>query len=236
MPVRKNIVVSGATKGIGRAIVEKFFDEGFDVAFCARNGKELNVFKNELEARSQGQKVLAIQCDVSDKAEVQAFAQQAALEFEHIDVLVNNAGVFYPGKISDEEDGIFELQMQTNLASAYHLSRALLPYMNKGGHLFNMCSTASITAYTNGGSYCISKYALLGLSKVLREELKKEGIRVTAVLPGATLTGSWEGTELPQEKFIPSPEIADCIWHCWKLSPRTVVEELLIRPQEGDIL
>lgn len=234
---RPNIVVSGASKGIGRAIVQRFYKEGFDVAFCARNNKALNQFKNELESSGSDQKVLAISCDVSDKEAVEWFAEQVAFEFEKIDVLVNNAGIFIPGALSLEEEGTFEKQMHTNLFSAYYLTRALLPYMKEleHAHLFNICSTASITAYANGGSYCISKFALLGMNKVFREELKPEKIAVTAVLPGATLTDSWAGTDLPENRFIDAEQVAEAVWQAYQMSPRTVLEEILIRPMEGDI-
>lgn len=234
---RPNIVVSGASKGIGKAIVHHFFNEGFDVAFCARNNKELIQFKNELEAKGTEQKVVAIACDVSDKEAVQWFAEQVAFEFETIDVVVNNAGVFLPGKLSEEADGVFEQQMHTNLFSAYYLSRALIPYMleSKHAHLFSICSTASIMAYPNGGSYCISKFALLGMTKVLREELRADGIAVTAILPGATYTDSWSGTDMPESRFIDPANVAASVWHAYQLSPRTVIEELIVRPFDGDI-
>jgi short-subunit dehydrogenase len=121
--------------------------------------------------------------------------------------------------------------------SAYTLTRALLPEMvaARAGHIINMCSTASITAYTNGGSYCITKFALLGFSRVLREELKHHNIRVTQVLPGATLTASWEGVDLPAERFIDAGGLAELIFAIVQARPGTVVEELLVRPQLGDI-
>jgi short-subunit dehydrogenase len=103
------------------------------------------------------------------------------------------------------------------------------------GHIFNVCSIASIQAYANGGAYAISKFALLGFSKCLREELKSYQIRVTAVLPGATRTASWDGTSLPDERFMPSEDIAETIFAAYALSNRSVVEEILIRPQLGDI-
>ena len=98
-----------------------------------------------------------------------------------------------------------------------------------------MCSIASIKAYPNGGSYAISKFALLGFSKVLREELKEFGIRVTAILPGATRTASWDGVELPDDRFMKVEDVADTIFSAYSLSSRSVVEEILIRPQLGDI-
>ena len=105
----------------------------------------------------------------------------------------------------------------------------------KKGHIFNICSTASITAYTNGGSYCISKFAMYGMSKVLREELKADQIRVTSVMPGATFTASWEGVDLPEDRFMKPEDVAEMIFTTYQLSDRTVVEDLVIRPQLGDL-
>ena len=105
----------------------------------------------------------------------------------------------------------------------------------KSGHIFNMCSIASFTAYANGGSYAISKFALLGFSKCLRAELKDQGIRVTAVMPGATFTDSWKETTLPEERFMPSEDVANMVFASYSLSPRSVVEDIVIRPQLGDI-
>ena len=106
----------------------------------------------------------------------------------------------------------------------------------RSGHVFNLCSIASIEeAYPNGGSYAISKFALLGFSKVLREELKAYGIRVTAILPGATRTASWDGVELPDDRFMKVEDVADAVYAAYALSGRSVVEEMVIRPQLGDI-
>ena len=150
---------------------------------------------------------------------------------------MNNAGVFIPGKITEEEDGSLEKMMSINTYSAYYMSRYIIDSMKnkKGGYIFNICSTASIMPYLNGGSYCISKHAMLGFSKVLREELKEIGIRVSAVLPGATYTSSWEEADLPESRFIKSSDIAETIWSAFSLSENTVIEELIVRPQLGDI-
>ena len=133
--------------------------------------------------------------------------------------------------------GMLEQMMQTNLHSAYHLTRALLPSLVKArsGHIFNMCSVASIKTYPNGSLYSISKFAVLGFSRSLRDELKEKNVRVTSVLPGATYTDSWEGIDLPEDRFMKPEDIADSIWDIYKLSDRTVVEEIILRPQSGDI-
>jgi short-subunit dehydrogenase len=137
----------------------------------------------------------------------------------------------------EEEDGTLESMIESNVYSAYYTSRGLIAIMkqNKLGHIFNMCSIASIKAYPNGGSYAISKFALLGFTKVLREELKPFGIRVTAVMPGATKTASWEGTDLPDSRFMKTEDVAEVIFNAYSISSRSVVEEVIIRPQLGDI-
>jgi NADP-dependent 3-hydroxy acid dehydrogenase YdfG len=233
----KSILVTGCTKGIGLAIVNEFAAKGFNVAGCARNKEELTILFTELSSNYPNQKFFMEVCDVANIALLKIFASDVLKEFGDIDVLVNNAGIFLPGSICEEEEGSFENQMNTNVASAYHLTRAIVPVMKeaKSGHIFNICSTASITAYTNGGSYCISKFAMLGMSKVLREELKDYKIKVSSILPGATLTNSWAGTDLPEERFMPANDIAKVISTVQELSYSTNVEEIIMRPLAGDI-
>jgi NAD(P)-dependent dehydrogenase (short-subunit alcohol dehydrogenase family) len=232
-----NIVISGATKGIGRAIAFRFAKAGYRIAISARGEEALLSIREELLSAYPGLDVLAMVADMSKKEDVQSFASVIEEQFGHIDILVNNAGVFLPGSIHEEEEGNLEKMIDTNLYSAYHLSRALLPAMKlrRSGDIFNICSIASIMAYANGGSYAISKFALLGFSKCLREEMKPHGVRVCAVLPGATLTDSWAGVEIPEERFMPPEDIAEMIFATSQLSRRTVVEDILLRPQLGDL-
>jgi short-subunit dehydrogenase len=127
--------------------------------------------------------------------------------------------------------------INANLYSAYYATRGLVHSMRerRSGHIFNICSVASIKAYPNGGAYAISKFAMLGFSKCLREELKPFNIRVTAVMPGATKTRSWEGANLPDERFMKTEDIAETVYAAYLLSERSVVEEIILRPQLGDI-
>jgi short-subunit dehydrogenase len=230
--MNKTVVISGGSQGIGFSLVKFFLHKGFTVFTCARNQKGLDALSN-LE---NGKNVHTFQADVSKKEQVLQFASWILDKCKHIDVLINNAGYFEPGQIQSEEDGLLERQIETNLYSAYHLTRALLPNIPKGsGHIFNMCSVASIVPYINGGSYCISKFALLGFSKVLREELKEHKIKVTSILPGATLTNSWAGVPLPKDRFIDADELAKTIYSTYDLGPSTVIEEILVRPMEGDV-
>jgi short-subunit dehydrogenase len=233
---RKLVVVTGGTKGIGKAIAFRFADAGFDIVTCARNGKELSQLQQELETTHDA-RCMVYESDLSVRRQIDAFAEFVKSLSRPVDVLVNNAGTFVPGQILDEPDGNLDIMIQSNLYSAYHFSRAIVPGMkeNARGHVFNICSIASIKAYPNGGSYAISKFALLGFSKCLREELKESGVRVTAVLPGATYTDSWAVSPFPEERFMPASDVAEMIYAAYSLSDRSVVEELLIRPQLGDL-
>lgn len=234
--MNKLIVVTGGTKGIGRAILNRFAQAGFDVATCARKEHELRDLKQQLES-AYGVQAFVKQADMSVVEQVKDFVKYILALQRPVDVLVNNAGYFVPGSVISEPEGSLESMINSNLYSAYYTSKGLAKKMieQHEGHIFNICSIASIKAYPNGGSYAISKFAMLGLSKVLREELKDVGVRVTAVLPGATRTASWDGIDLPDERFMKVEDVAETIFATHALSKRSVVEEILIRPQLGDI-
>lgn len=231
------LVVTGATKGIGRAIALRFAEEGYHIAFNARNANAVTALEEYLAALYPDQRFLGCVCDMSERAATEDFGKEVLKELGTPDVLVNNAGVFLPGNILDETEAGLEKTLQTNLYSAYYLSRILLPPMRDAarGFVFNMCSVASIQAYPNGAIYSMSKFALYAFSKSLRQELLDSGIKVTSVLPGATFTASWEGADIPESRFMPASDIANSIWEITRLSDSTVVEELILRPQLGDL-
>lgn len=230
------IVVTGGTKGIGKAIIQRFAEEGFLIATCARSEKDLTTLREEVSEK-YNQKIHTYAADLSKKDKAKDFIEFIRMIGRPVEVLVNNTGVFIPGLVHEEEDGTLEKMINTNLYSAYHISRGLIPQMKKErrGHIFNICSVASLKAYPNGGSYSISKFALYGFSQALREELKEFDIRVTSILAGAVLTPSWDGVELPEERFMKPSDIAETIYATYQLSERTVVEDIVLRPQLGDI-
>ena len=230
-------VITGSSKGIGRALAFKFASCGFSIVLNARNEKNLTRLANEITTAYPNIRVHFRPTDVSDEKDVKDFAKFIQAINKPVEVLINNAGIFLPGTIHEEAEGNLEQMMNTNLYSAYHLSRALIPGMKKrkDGHIFNVCSTASLGAYTNGGSYSITKFAMLGMSKNLREELKGFNIRVTSVMPGATYTASWEGADIPEERLMKASDVAETIYNAYALSKTSVVEELVMRPQLGDL-
>lgn len=230
-------VVTGATKGIGRAIAEKLLQEGFDLAVCARTDADLQACKTLWAQQYPGCRVWTRATDMRDQQEVKDFAAMVLQTGSAISILVNNAGLYFPGNLATEPEGQLEGLLATNLLSAYHLTRGLLPVMKarQSGHIFNMCSVASLQAYPNGGAYSITKYALLGFSDNLRYELKDEGIKVTAISPGAVWSNSWSGSGVPPERIMKAEDIADLLWTTYNLSAQATVEHIVLRPQLGDL-
>lgn len=231
-----NIVITGGGRGIGKAIAAKFLLEGYQIFICARNEKQLASVKKDLESKLPGSSVEFLAADLSIKEEVLRFADWVNKQVI-TDILINNAGVYLPGNCFDEPEGSMEKMMATNFYSAYYLTRALLPAMleKRSGHVFNICSIASLQAYEGGGGYSVSKYALKGFTDNLRHEMKKHGIKVTGVYPGAVFTDSWEGFDNSDRRIMEPADIASMIYAATQLSPQAVVEDLVFRPQLGDL-
>ena len=231
-----NVIITGASKGLGKAIAEKFAAASNTLFLCSRNENILLAAQQELLQQFSQCSIKVMAIDVSKKENAIAFGK-FCLQHGAPDILINNAGSFLPGSIYEEKDGTFEHMLETNLYSAYHLTRTVLPTMMKAkqGHIFNMCSIASVAAYNNGGSYSISKFALLGLTKNLRAELRSYNIKVTAVIPGAVYTDSWSESGIDPERIMQASDVANMVYAASLLSPQACVEEILLRPQLGDL-
>lgn len=230
------ILITGASRGIGKAIATEFAANGYDLILSSRSEHALYKAMEELQARFPAITVRAKAFDLSQPGQAKELARWS-LKQGTPDVLVNNAGIFKPGSVHDEEEGFLEEQLQVNLLSAYHLTRAILPGMmeRKSGHIFNMSSIAGIKAYANGGAYSICKFALNGFSKNLREEMKPYNIKVTTVMPGAVHTDSWEGFDNSNHRIMEANDIAKLVFTASQLSVGACVEEIVVRPQLGDL-
>ena len=237
-----NVIITGASKGIGKAIASAFAAEGATLFLCARNEVILYNTVSELQTRYPESTILAKVADMAVEENAKNFGEWVLAGLKNtssgkIDILINNAGAFTPGSIYNEEEGLLEKMMQVNLYSAYHLTRKLVPAMiaAKQGLIINICSIASLKAYSNGGSYSITKYALMGFSKNLREELMPHRIKVMAVYPGAVLTDSWGDFDNSEKRIMEASDISTMILAASKLSPQAVVEDIVIRPLLGDL-
>lgn len=231
-----NVVITGASKGIGKAIAEIFAYHGHHLFLCSRGEVALYRTMEELMTKYPSAIIKAKPFDLSRKDEAKGFGAWC-LEYGVPDILVNNAGFFEPGSIHNQPDGLLENQLAVNLHSAYHVTRSVLPWMmeKRSGHIFNICSIAALNAYPDGGAYSISKFALYGFSKNLREEMKPYHIKVTAVHPGAVMTDSWGNFDNSRKRIMEASDIAKLVFAASQLSPAACTEDIVIRPQLGDL-
>lgn len=232
-----NTVITGASRGIGKAIAEIFAANGHDLYLISRSDIALYKAMGDIQKKYPDVNIKAKAFDLSKSVEAKKAGNWLVDAGIVPDIVVNNAGLFEPGSVFSEPEGLLERQIATNLYSAYHFTRTVLPKMilRKTGHIFNMCSIASLHAYHNGGAYSISKYALHGFSKNLREEMKPYNVKVTAIHPGAVLTDSWGDFDNSKKRIMEAGDIAKMIYACSQLSFAACVEDIVIRPQLGDL-
>lgn len=231
------ILITGASQGIGTAIAKVFAKEvrGVRLALVARNEKNLRSVAKT--CAKFGATAESFPCDVTDEKAVEALAAAVTKRFGAVDVLINNAGIFEGAPLVETPVAQFDRVVATSLRSTFLVSRAFVPGMVKRGRgdVFNMSSIAGLQAYPGGAAYCAAKFGVTGLTKVMRAELKTKGVRVTLVCPGATWSPSWDGSGVAAERIMPAEDVARAFLDIYLLSRRTVVEEIVLRPQEGDI-
>ncbi|MFT5141642.1 MAG: NAD(P)-dependent dehydrogenase (short-subunit alcohol dehydrogenase family) [Rhodothermales bacterium] len=228
-------VITGASQGIGAAIARALASPGATVCLVSRTEEKLEAVASQ--CREAGAQAFVFPCDVTSQDEVRRMAAQVCDTVGVPDTVVNNAGSFIPGSLAETEASVFRSQLEVNLTSAFLVTRAFLPglVLRGSGHLVFMGSVASVRGYAGGIAYCAAKHGLLGLARGVREETREAGVRVTTILPGATLTPSWDGADIPSDRFMPPEDIAAAVQSVLAMSGRTVVEEVLLRPQLGDL-
>ena len=235
MPASRLVLVTGASSGIGAAVAREFASRGARLALVARSADRLAEVADA--CGDEGGDARAFVCDVTDAHAVERMAGAVREWAGTPDVVVNNAGAFVPGGVLETTVDAFRQQLEVNAVSAFAVTRAFLAGMLErgSGRVLMMGSVASVRGYPGGAAYGAAKHAMLGLARALREEAKGTGVSVTTLLPGAVRTGSWDGTELPDERFMPPQDVARLAAEVASLSGRTVVEEVLLRPDAGDI-
>jgi NAD(P)-dependent dehydrogenase (short-subunit alcohol dehydrogenase family) len=232
-----HILVTGASQGIGAAIAEVFARETHGrVSLVARQMGRLRAVA-KLCQTAGAETAEAFRCDVSDANAVREMARQVRARMGEVDVLINNAGSFLPGPMMKMSVAGFDAMLGANLRSAFLVTREFAPAMAKRrrGDIFFMASVASIRGFPQGGAYVAAKHGLLGLARAFRAELKSRGVRVLTILPGATWSPSWDGSGVPSARMMPTEDVARAFHDAYRLSRRTVVEEIILRPQLGDI-
>ncbi|NNF04179.1 MAG: SDR family oxidoreductase [Rhodothermales bacterium] len=232
-----HIVVTGASQGIGRTVALEFARRlrGCTITLMARTAEKLKDTAEMCEAEGADTRVVA--CDLTKDEAVDAATKQILEDAPPVTCLANIAGMYQPGDLADTTTADVIFQFDVNVLTGFRMTKRLLPGMiERGrGHIFFTGSVASTKGYPGGFSYCIAKHGVLGLARGIREDTKGTGVAVTCVMPGATWSPSWEGSGVDPERMMPAEDIAAMIVQTYQLSPRAVVEEILLRPQKGDV-
>ena len=231
------VLISGASQGIGAVLAKTFAQEiqGVRLALVARNVAGLR--RVAQACAKAGATAAAFGCDVSNEASVSLMAAAVTQRLGAVDVLINNAGAFTMAPFAETTVGEFDRMIAVNLRSAFLVTQAFLPAMLKAkrGDIFFMSSIAGLGAYPHATAYCAAKFGVTGLAQVLRAETKDRGIRVCCVHPGATWSPSWAKSGVKPTRIMPAEDVARAILDVHRLGRRTVVEEIVLRPQLGDV-
>jgi short-subunit dehydrogenase len=235
---RPLILITGASQGIGAALARVFAREvpGCRLALVARSAPNLKRMAAAC-LRLGAAETAIFPCDVTDASAVAKLGREVRSQLGSPDVLINNAGLFRAASFLRTTVEEFDTLCAANLRSVFLVSKQFVPGMvkRKRGHVFNMSSIAGLDAYPQSTAYCAAKFGVVGLSRVMREELKASGVRVTVVCPGATVSPSWAASGVPDKRLMPAEDVAQAFLGAYRLSDRTVVEEIVLRPQLGDI-
>jgi len=231
------VVITGASQGIGAEIAYEFAREvrGVRLALVARSETKLRAVAARCNRLGAVAEVFV--ANVADADAVKALESAVIARFRRVDVVVSNAGVFRPGSVLDTSVEAFDEMVAVNLRSQFLVTRAFVPAMaqRRSGDVFVMSSIAGLSPYPSSAAYCAAKFGVTGWAQVMRAELKAHGVRVCLVYPGATVSPSWDGSGVSPERMMPTRDVARAFLDVYRLSRKTVVEEIVLRPVAGDV-
>jgi len=231
----KVALITGGNQGIGLAVARALAAEGCSLVITGRNQSTLNKARRELERRAS---VLSVNCDVRSATEVSGLVEKVKTHFRRLDFLINNAGISHAAATVDRlgAEG-WQSVISTNLTGMFLVTRAALPLLRRGGAIVNNLSIAAKKVFAGQGAYCASKHGALALTNTLREELRSKGIRVIALLPGATNTAIWNQfwPYAPRSKMMGPRTVAEAVVDALALPGDSTVEELTILPSAGTL-
>jgi NAD(P)-dependent dehydrogenase (short-subunit alcohol dehydrogenase family) len=229
----KVALITGGNRGIGLAIARALAAEGCDLVIAGRNRSTLNKAAKEL-----GRRVVPIACDVREPKPVHALFATLKARFGHLDILINNAGVAHASlTVAKLPLASWREVIDTNLTGMFLVTRAALPLMQRGAAIVNNLSIAAKRVFPGSSAYNASKHGALGFTNTLREELRGQGIRVIALLPGATNTDIWKTLwpDAPRKKMMFTDTVAQAVVNALTLPGESTVEELVILPSAGTL-
>ncbi len=230
-----NVLITGASSGIGAACVESWVKAGATVMAVARNEQKLALFAK----RFPGRRVIPFPCDVGSGSSVAAMHRYAAKHFDKLDVLINNAGTARFEPVSETTLAHWNITIDSILTGTFLVTKTFLPLLqaSRKAHIFNICSTASKKGFVNCGAYAAAKFGQLGFTEVLREEMRPLGIKVTAVMPGAVDTPFWDvqNSGFDRSLMLKAEDVAKAIVFTYRRPKNNLIEEILIKPSCGDL-
>jgi len=230
----KVILVTGGSRGIGLAIAQRLAGGGARLILVARKEAALRKAGEEVPGGAT-----VIKADVTQARQVKRLFETVERRMGRLDVLINNAGVFTFKPFASTSLDEWRCNVETNLTALYLCTHAALPLLrrSRSAHLVNILSVSSVHAYANCSAYTASKFGALGLTRVLREELRPLKIRVTGILPGSTntrLTNQF-GFPVCRIDLIQPSDVAEAVFSALTQPPRTTVEEILLMPSQGSV-
>lgn len=233
----KTVVITGGGSGIGLALAQAFSRNGYAVVISGRDLKRLQSAANELNAiKKSNATVTAIACDVRDPSSVEKMFQEIAARHATLDVLINNAGVAHAlAPVDQLPVETWKQVIDTNINGTFLVTRAAIPLMRAGSAIVNNLSVAATRPFAGFSAYNASKFGAMGFTQALREDLRQRGIRVIALLPGATNTDIWNQfwADAPKERMIPADAVAQAVLHAVSAPANTTIEEIRIGPTAG---
>ena len=233
---KKITLISGASRGIGRAIAVRLAHEDHFVVVLARNAEEIGELEHEID--ESGGKALSIACDISDERQVNEAVAEVMRDFKRIDCLVNNAGIgiFKPADEITHDD--WTSVMDVNVKGSFLLSRAVLPHMKaaKSGHIVGIASDVSKRTFATGSLYTASKYAQHAFFESLRREVRALGIKVSVVYPGLVDTFFHEGDpgQPHRAQYLQGEDIASAVSYILHTPPHVIIDELMLHPMSQE--
>lgn len=225
----KVAVITGGGSGIGLAMARIFAASGYSVVITGREAKRLQKAAKTISGNKK--QVTGIPCDVRDPASVEKLFREIGKQHTTINVLINNAGVAHSlASVDQLPVETWKEVIDTNLTGTFLITRAALPLMRAGGTIVNNLSVAAVQPFAGMSAYNASKFGALGFTQALREDLRKRGIRVVALLPGATDTEIWSQfwPDAPKEKMISAETVAQAVLHAVSAPANTAIEEIRI--------
>ncbi len=234
---RPVIWVVGASRGIGREIAKQFAFIGCRVCLSGRNKNELLSAVQEIT--NLGGKAFSFPCDITQQRSIVSTAKSIRKQVGEIDVLINNAGITVFKSFLDTSSQEFKDILDTNLYGHILCIKTVLPLMvrRKHGWIFNIISNAAVKTFEGSAAYTATKMGMLGLGRVLREELKDNGVKVINVIPGATETEMWslKNRKKHGSRMMKPKSVAEAVLSVYQMPDDVVVDEIILRPLKGDI-